>query len=130
MFFISILAEIVLTVATCLSFNNNHMTQFYVYLFCAIVCGVLIIPCFLKFIEIKNFKDFVDAQLFIFENQKKIFAVDFDDEKICTLDSIDDDILSHNEASDFICFGLYKINLKDFYSKTEKILRKLEKHEE
>ena len=126
MFFISILAEIILSVLTCLSFNNNHMTQFYVYLFCAIVCGVVIIPCFYKFIEIKNFKDFVDAQLFIFENQKKIFAVDFND----TLDSMDDNILPHNEASDFICFGLYKINLKDFYSKTEKILRKLEKHEE
>lgn len=126
MFFISILAEIILSVLTCLSFNNNHMTQFYVYLFCAIVCGVVIIPCFYNFIEIKNFKDFVDAQLFIFENQKKIFAVDFND----TLDSMDDNILPHNEASDFICFGLYRINLKDFYSKTEKILRKLEKHEE
>ena len=31
---------------------------------------------------------------------------------------------------DGIFLGLYRINLKDFYSKTEKILRKLEKHEE
>ena len=49
MFFISILAEIILSVLTCLSFNNNHMTQFYVYLFCAIV------PLFLQIHRDKKF---------------------------------------------------------------------------